>query len=67
MTEAEAGEVIDRYEALVVAVTGGDAHFETPLDLVNGRLWATQTERQVPEGSWLPRMRSKSVQELPSL
>lgn len=67
MTEAEAKDIIERYEALVLAVTGGGIGFDAPLELCEGRLWANQTERQYPEGSWFPELRSKLVQELPAI
>lgn len=69
MTEEEATEIVERYEALVTAVVGDCDRFgfDTPLEIIEGRVWATQTERQEPEGSWFPRLRSKLVQELPRI
>jgi hypothetical protein len=67
MTEAEARVIVVRFVGLVAAVTYGGPQFEMPLELIDGRLWATQTERQEPQGDWFPRVRWKDVQELPEI
>lgn len=69
MTESEAREIIDRYEALVTAVTGehrDDIYkkFDCPLEIEGGRIVAMQTERREPEDGWFPQWRAKDLDPL---
>lgn len=66
MTEAEAREIVERYEALLLAVIG-DAErrrFPCPLEIVGTDIFATQPDDVGTDSSWMPAMRRRALTEL---
>lgn len=62
MTEAEAREIVERYEALVTAITSGSPMFDCPLEISGGKVFANQTERIDRDG--LPIFRVRDLNSL---
>lgn len=68
MDEADVNAVIKAYEELVERVTGVSprdpySKFACPLDVVDGVVFAEQTDKAEREGAWSPRLERRFVRD----
>lgn len=66
MTEEEAREIVERYEALLLAVVGasGLQTFACPLEVMGTELVASAADNVLTDGSWWPEVRRRPLAEL---
>lgn len=69
MTEAEAREIIERYEALLASLVSPHElrHFPCPLEVIGADLVAVEPDDMMADGSWSPAIRRQPIAQLARL